>query len=122
MDHDDRLALKKAVISRYQTIILRDLTPENRKKSLYRGLKRSEINWQRLTLFAQSENLDIEAVRQRVSAALCAFLEEEKRSVREEGEISCINCSSRTVKSFIRELGVDPDELCCGWEDLCPRS
>jgi len=44
---EDRIPLKIAVLTRYQTIILRDLQPANRKKSIYRGLQRSAINWQR---------------------------------------------------------------------------
>jgi hypothetical protein len=115
----DRLPLKKAVINRYQTIILRDLQPENRKKSIYRGVKRSAINWQRMKLFAEAENLDIEQVRRKISAALVSFLELEICSVNSDGESSCINCSRQTLHEFAKELGLGSEDLAGGWQDLC---
>lgn len=115
----DWLPLKIAVINRYQTIILRDLQPENRKKSIYRGVKRSAINWQRMKLFADRENLAIDHVRRRVAAALVSFLEQEARSVYRDGETSCINCSSRTLHGFATELGLCSADLAGGWQDLC---
>jgi len=119
LEKQDHLPLKKAVINRYQTIILRDLQPENRKKSIYRGLKRSAINWQRLKLFAEAENLDTDHVRQKVAAALVSFLEQEICSVKRLGESSCINCSRQTLCEFAGELGLCSEDLADGWQDLC---
>lgn len=119
LEKQDRLPLKKAVINRYQTIILRDLQPENRKKSIYRGLKRSAINWQRMKLFAGRENLDIDQVRRRVAAALVSFLEQEVCSVYRDGEKTCINCSRQTLHGFATELGLGSADLACGWQELC---
>lgn len=118
LEQQDHLPLKKAVINRYQTIILRDLQPENRKKSIYRGMKRSAINWQRMKLFAEAENLAIDHVRSKVAAALVAFLEQEISAVR-YGESSCINCSGQTLGEFARELGLCSEDLAEGWQDLC---
>jgi len=119
LEKQDHLPLKKAVITRYQTIILRDLQPENRKKSIYRGVKRSAINWQRMKLFAEAENLDIEHVRRKVSAALVSFLEQEISSVNRDGESSCVNCSRQTLCELARELGLCSEDLADGWQDLC---
>lgn len=116
---EDRIPLKKAVLTRYQTIILRDLQPENRKKSIYRGLQRSAINWQRLKLFAEAENLDISHVRRVVSMALTAFLQAEIRSVTQNNEPSCINCGRHTLQQFAWELGLCGADLAGGWQDLC---
>ena len=55
LDAQDHIPLKKAVIQRYMTIMIRDLTPDNRSKSLYRGLERCICNWQRLKLFSTRE-------------------------------------------------------------------
>jgi len=119
LENQDLLPLKKAVITRYQTIILRDLQPENRKKSIYRGVQRSAINWQRMKLFAEAENLDIEQVRRKVAAALVSFLEQEICSVTRNGESSCINCGRQTLHEFATELGLCNKELAGGWQDLC---
>ncbi|MCK9293817.1 MAG: hypothetical protein M0P70_01935 [Desulfobulbaceae bacterium] len=118
LEKQDHLPLKKAVINRYQTIILRDLQPENRKKSIYRGLQRSAINWRRLKLFAEAQNLDTGHVRQKVAAALVSFLEQEICFVR-LGERSCINCSRQTLCEFAGELGLCSEDLAAGWQDLC---
>lgn len=119
LDDDDIQPLKKAVISRYQTIILRDLTPANRKKTIYRGLARCAINWQRMKIFAQREKLDISHVRHKTAPALIAFLKEEVCYVNRGGESSCPNCNQESLDEFARELGLSPDELPCGWKDLC---
>ncbi|MBI5559641.1 MAG: hypothetical protein HY885_18615 [Deltaproteobacteria bacterium] len=111
--------LKTAVINRYQTIILRDLRPENRKKSMYRGVKRSFINWRRLKLFAAAENIDITHVRNHVSTALLSFIANEIRSVAQAGEPSCVNCSRDTLHEFISDLGLCSEDLVRGWQDLC---
>jgi hypothetical protein len=119
LQKQDQLPLKKAVINRYQTIILRDLQPENRKKSIYRGMKRSAVNWQRMKLFAEAENLDFDHVRRKVSATLVSFLKQEICSVNRDGESSCINCSRQTLHEFAKELGLCSEDLVDGWQDLC---
>ncbi|MEW6517960.1 MAG: hypothetical protein AB1461_00970 [Thermodesulfobacteriota bacterium] len=119
LETQDHFPLKKAVINRYQTIILRDLQPENRKKSIYRGLRRSAINWQRLKLFAATEQLDISQVRGKVAATLLSFLEQEICSVKGHGEKSCINCSRLALQEFAGELGLTSEDLAPGWQDLC---
>ncbi|OKY73619.1 MAG: hypothetical protein BM485_17520 [Desulfobulbaceae bacterium DB1] len=116
----DLLPLKKAVINRYQTIILRDLTPENRRKRIYRGLQRSAVNWQRMKLFAEKENLEISQVRRKVSAALISFLAHETKCVTEDGEASCINCSLETLLEFARDLELAGEELMDDWGKIRP--
>lgn len=115
----ETLPLKKAVISRFQTIILRDLSHRNKNKSLYRGLERSAVNWQRLKLFAERENLKICHVREKIALALGSFLREEETCVIKKGEKPCINCTEKTLEQFIVDLGLSPQELNCGWQVLC---
>ncbi|MFZ5764029.1 MAG: hypothetical protein ACOY4H_00365 [Thermodesulfobacteriota bacterium] len=119
LGEEDLLPLKKAVINRYQTIILRDLTPENRTKRIYRGLQRSAVNWWRMKKFAEREDLDISRVRRKVAAALCLFLADESKRVTAEGAVSCINCTAQTLATFARDLDIADHELIADWEKLC---
>lgn len=116
---EDIIPLKKAVITRYQTIILRDLTPVNRKTTIYRGLARSAVNWQRMKFFAEREQLDISLVREKTAAALVSFVKDEVCYVKKGGEASCPNCNQQTLDEFAGELGLSSDELGCGWQDIC---
>ncbi|MFP3982208.1 MAG: hypothetical protein ACLFV2_00755 [Desulfurivibrionaceae bacterium] len=121
LEFRDKLFMKQAVIRRYMFIILRDLNPKNRNKTIYRGLKRSIINWQRLKKYARKEGLEIEEVRQKTAGALTSFLEREWKDVMEKGEESCLNCSRQELAEFAGDLGLDKDELIKkGWEFLCP--
>lgn len=112
---DDLLPLKKAVVNRYQTIILRDLNPANRTKSIYRGLQRSAVNWQRMKLFAERENLEIDAVRHSVGRALTSFLEAELHRIAHPDETTCINCSMETLHEFAADVGIERIELVHEW-------
>lgn len=119
LSQEDLLPLKQAVITRFQTIILRDLNPENRKKSLYRGLARSAVNWQRLKIFAEREKLDIHRVRKKTAPALVSFLKDEVCYVTRGGETTCPNCNQQTLEDFAGDLGLSLNDLCCGWKELC---
>jgi hypothetical protein len=118
LEQQDHLPLKKAVIQRYQTIMVRDLTPDNRTKSLYRGLERCICNWQRLKLFSSKENLDISHIRQKMATALVAFLNQESDDVGSGKYESCVNCSQTDLEEFILDLGLDPGKLSCSLK-LC---
>ena len=56
--------LKDAVENRYQRILMRDLNPRYRGRSIYRGLARAIANWQRLDRFCDREKRDITGHRQ----------------------------------------------------------
>ena len=103
--------LKHAVVKRYKEIILRDLIPENRKKRIYRGIKRSAVNYKRLLAFSSREGLDIDEIRQEAATALLRFLEREVQDCLEKGEKTSINCAYDELLSFSRDLGLDEDEL-----------
>jgi hypothetical protein len=118
LEQQDHLPLKKAVIQRYQTIMIRDLTPDNRTKSHYRGLERCICNWQRLKLFSSKENMDISHIRQKMAAELIAFLNKESDDVGKGKYESCVNCSQTDLEGFILDLGLDPNTLSCSLK-LC---
>ncbi|MBC8317653.1 MAG: hypothetical protein H8E41_07075 [Desulfobulbaceae bacterium] len=111
LEQQDHLPLKKAVIQRYTTIMIRDLTHENRSKSLYRGLERCICNWQRLKLFSTRENMDISHVRQKTAQELVAFLKMESSDVGKGKYESCVNCSRTDLEEFIRDLGLNMNKI-----------
>jgi hypothetical protein len=116
---EDILPLKDAVIGRYRTIILRDLTPENRGLRIYRGLARARANWQRLCRFCQRERKDIETLRAEVALALSDFIVRELTDVQGGSRVSCVNCTVPELAELTAALGLLPADLPAGWEGLC---
>ncbi|MCI5180398.1 MAG: hypothetical protein D3911_13935, partial [Candidatus Electrothrix sp. AW3_4] len=83
LTQDEQELLQAAALERCQQIILRDLLPENRNLSLYRGLRRSIFNWQRYCKCCQRMGRQIdEAFRDRVAHALAEFIQQEMIDVR----------------------------------------
>jgi len=116
-DHD-LLRLKQAVIKGYRRIIVRDLTPENRGKGLYRGLARSLVNWRRLARFCRREGLDPSWVREETRELLGRFLRIEIEDVACQARKSCINCSGTELLAYCGEVGFDPSCLPDGWQEV----
>lgn len=119
LNDDDLKYLKQAVIKGYSRIILRDLEPENRDQGHYRGLERCRVNWQRLARFCACEQLDVEGPRGEIIAALKNFMIREVAEVREGLRCSSVNCSSQAISSLLDNLGLGPDELPEGWQNIC---
>jgi hypothetical protein len=119
LDQEDLLQLKKAVLQGYKRIILRDLLPENRDQGFYRGLERCRVNWLRLSRFCEMEQLEIENIRRKIIAALKNFMAREVLEIREGLRSSSVNCSVRALSSLLDNLGLEPDELAPGWQNIC---
>ncbi len=119
LTREERLILKEAVIERYRFIILRDLNPKNRKKRIYRGIKRSIINYNRLSSFAQREGLEIGHITHEVREALAEFLETEIRECGERPKESSINCSFEEIEEFWKALGLERTQLPEALRPLC---
>jgi hypothetical protein len=115
---EDLQPLKKAVVQRFGFITLRDLDPENRTKSIYRGLARSYANWLRLTAYCQREQLSCAEVREQVIQALGSFLKTERHDVCEKGAESCINCTRLELEDYAGNLEINLDEIAGGWQAL----
>jgi len=111
LEPQDLVALEKAVVQRYRTIILRDITPENRDKSIYRGLKRCAVNWKRLVAFSTKKAIDISSIRREVAEALKAFLAQESIDVSSGKRESCINCPKSTLIELASDLGLLREDL-----------
>lgn len=120
LTQDERALLQEQVLARYREIILRDLTPENRDKSIYRGVKRAIFNWERLGKFCRRESLGIEeALRQEVAEALCSFLAQEYDEVREQLRTSSLNCTHTELCGFAEALGLASARIPDGIKSLC---
>ena len=118
----DLAPLKRAVFERYRKILLRDMNPAYRDKSIYRGLARSIANWHRLKNFCQREGFDTEQLRREAGRHLIDFLRNETEELFSgKKRFSSVNCSWRELERFAAELGVDPASLPKGVENLCSR-
>ncbi len=112
--------LQQAVIARYCEIIHRDLEPDNRDRSIYRGLARCLVNWGRLRIFLERHQLVLPPdFRDDTGRALVSFLGREQRDVAAGRRKPCINCSADELEGFVQLLGLDPAGLPPGWRDLC---
>ena len=115
----DLISLEEAVVQRYRTIILRDLTPGNRDRSIYRGLKRCAANWRRLVNFADKRSIDISFIRMEVADALKDFLRQEIMDVSSGKRKTCINCSYSVLTELAYGLGLSRDDLPTRVKTLC---
>ncbi|MEA1867409.1 MAG: hypothetical protein U9N19_04820 [Thermodesulfobacteriota bacterium] len=107
----DLISLEEAVVRRYRIIILRDVTPGNRDRSMYRGLKRCAANWRRLVKFSDKRSIDISSIRKEVTGALKDFLRQEIMDVSSDKRKTCINCSYSVLTEFAYSLGLSRDDL-----------
>lgn len=107
--------LQEAVISRYRRIILRDLDPRLRDKSVYRGIERSAINWERLCRFAVRHQLAIRDIQAEIAMALGVFLKQEIRDVTSGRRVTSVNCNLECLQAFSATVGFDLDALPPEW-------
>ena len=115
----DLKSLEEAVVQRYRTIILRDITPGNRDRSIYRGLKRCAANWKRLVNFSDKRGMDISSIRMEAAEALKDFLRQEIMDVSSGKRKTCINCSYSVLTELAYVLGLSKDDLPTRVEMLC---
>jgi hypothetical protein len=115
----DLISLEEAVVQRYRTIILRDVTLGNRGRSIYRGLKRCAANWKRLVNFSDKRSIDISSIRKEVTEALKDFLRQEIMDVSSGKRKTCINCSYSVLTELAYGLGLSRDELPTRVKMLC---
>ncbi len=112
--------LQDAALQRYRTIVLRDLDPANRDLSLYRGVRRTLYNWQRMETFCHRIDRDCIAFKPVVRQALQQFIQQELEDVTSGLRISSVNCSKEDILEFLQLLGSSEDSLPRGWQHLCP--
>ena len=101
--------LQKAAMDRYREIVLRDLYHENHGKSIYRGIKRSMENYQRMCRFCSRQGLCCDDIRLETANQLLLFLRREIEEVVGKGSrASIINCSREELCRFASDLEVEP--------------
>jgi hypothetical protein len=104
---DELRLLQEAALERCREIVLRDLLPENRDLSLYRGLRRSIFNWRRYGTFCQRiDQRQDDAFKERVAQALVRFIRQEAADVEEGYRESSVNCTTEDLLVFAEEVGV----------------
>ena len=113
--------LQEAALARYHEIILRDLNPVNRDRSLFRGIRRAIANWQRCSRFGEQIDQPTADFRRIAAAALRQYLHQEAREVQASERSPSVNCTPESLLSFARELGIEPAELPDGWPGLCEQ-
>ncbi len=120
LSDEELRSLQDAALERCREIVLRDLDPENRDRTIYRGIKRTLYNWKRMQDFCGRIGHRQDAFRTVVREALVTFLHREANDVAAGGRSSCVNCSAGELIEFSRELGCDPHCFPLGWQELCP--
>lgn len=123
-----RLHLEEAEITyllgaakeRYRDIIFRDILPDNRDTTVYRGLLRTICNWRRFKRFCGRHDLDWHQLQKEVANQVITFLKVEIDDVENRRRESCINCTGEDLRSFTMELNInlvdihhDIDKFCC---------
>lgn len=104
---DELRLLQEAALERCREIVLRDLLPENRDLSLYRGLRRSIFNWRRYCRFCRRiDQRQDDAFKERVAQALVRFIRQEAADVEEGCRESSVNCTTEDLLAFAEEVGV----------------
>ena len=103
---EDLQLLCRAAVERYREIILRDLTPANRDKTIYRGILRSIANWRRLKRFCQRHMMEIEEIKKELPDVLLFFLKNEIHEVAGGLRQSSINCTFDDITSFALEFNI----------------
>jgi len=112
--------LYDAAMFRAREIVLRDLDPGNRDLGMYRGPARSIVNWYRLQSFCRRIGWECpDEFREKVSCALLFFLQREFEDRQRSARPSSVNCSAGELRSFLRELCLDAEDLPRGWQGLC---
>ena len=119
LNFDDILPLKQAVVKRYRAIILRDLDPENRDKSLYRGLARCSANWKRMEKFCAREKMGFSALQAETADALINFLCIEIADVRSGCRSSSVNCCKTEIEELALLVRISAGGMPEGWQELC---
>ena len=102
--------LKEAVVQGYHRIILRDLNPENRAKSIFRGIDRVIVNLKRLKRFSQKEKMDIKHLLPEMAKALRKYLAQELNDAElKRKKLRTINCTLKDWQWLCAELGISLD-------------
>ncbi|RLC24867.1 MAG: hypothetical protein DRH21_04810 [Deltaproteobacteria bacterium] len=99
--------LEDAAINRFKTIILRDLKFANRRSSIFRGLKRTIINYNRLKKFQKKKNRIDPGLEKMICPFLLEYIRRECEEISDGRHYRTINCTREELEQFADELGVN---------------
>lgn len=111
--------LKSAAVTRFEEIVLRDLIYENWDKSIYRGVKRSIVNFGRFCTFCKRQDLDPSPVAAKAAKALELFLETCCTTIANGDEMRTINCSFTEICQYAELLNQHLSERFKILADFC---
>jgi len=99
--------LENAVVNRYKTIILRDLEFANRRSTIFRGLKRAIINYDRLKKYQKRKNRIDPGMKKEIGHSLLEYIRCECEDISDKRYYRTINCTIEELEQFAEELGVN---------------
>ncbi|MBW1745129.1 MAG: hypothetical protein JRJ25_01910 [Deltaproteobacteria bacterium] len=99
--------LEDAAINRFKTIILRDLKFANRRSSIFRGLKRAIINYNRLKKYQKRKNRIDPGQEKMIGRFLLEYIRRECEEISDRRHYRTINCTREELEQFADELGVN---------------
>lgn len=108
--------LEDAVVNRFKTIILRDLEFANRKSSIFRGLKRAIINYDRLKKYQKKKNRADSGIEKAIGYSLIEYIRCECEDISDKRHYRTINCKRDELEHFAEELGVN---ISPEYKDIC---
>jgi hypothetical protein len=103
----DMKRLEDAAINRFKTIILRDLKFANRRSSIFRGLKRATINYNRLKKYQKRKNRMDPGLEKMIGRFLLEYIRRECEEISDRRHYRTINCTREELEQFANELGVN---------------
>ncbi len=111
LDEQQISYLQQAAVDRFREIVLRDILPENRGKSIYRGVGRTIANWRRYQIFCKRQNLDVDSFKSELAQQLKVFLLAEQDAVDGCADKSGLNCCFDELVAFAEDIGMADREL-----------
>ncbi len=99
--------MEDAAINRFKTIILRDLKFANRRSSIFRGLKRAIINYNRLKNYQKKKNRSDSGIKKETGRFLKEYIRCECEDISNKRYYRTINCTREELEQFAHELGVN---------------
>lgn len=120
LNEDEANYLKSGAEQRYLEIVFRDIQPENRDKTIYRGVKRTIYNYHRFGMFCQRRGVEPGNIQSQVAVDLLAFLKREVDDVVSGYRSCCLNAEYAEIVDFCAELGVKEEQLPDGLREICP--
>ncbi len=112
----DIKVLEDAVVNRFKTIILRDLEFANRRSTIFRGLKRAIINYNRLKKYQKRKNRIDSGMKDEMSSSLLEYIRCECEDISDKRYYRTINCTREELEHFAEELGVN---IAPEYNDIC---